>query len=236
MTNHTEMWATPYGVEIAATLMEIDGKPEPMIDGENTAILLGIHDPEKRRGFTDELRILMETGGSMDAIVAKFGGGKPTQIPILPPLKPVYPTIPHERDAGHTTTNLSLRDITDSWVDALAEESRWFDRADVFLTMLGSQIEHFGAGARDMVGLSMSGIATAVLENLGETEIRCLEAAAFYALTMHDPWRAAGREWLLPHRKTWVRDWIKDRPVYRRLARLTGMVHRDVPSWLKEVL
>lgn len=235
MTEPTRQWATPYGVLVTATMMEIDGKPEPMIDADSTATLYGIHDPEQRRGFTDALRALMETGGEMAPIIAKFGGREPPAVPIPPPRDPVYPTIPSDRSVDYTPENVSLRDITDEWVSLLTDSGCWFDRAGDFLILIERQIEAFGQLPRPMVGLTMSGIVTAMLENMGEAKIDRLEPAAFYALTMHDDWRAAGRAWLLPHRGTWVRDWIGERPVYRRLARLVGMVHRDVPSWLKEV-
>ncbi|MBY6265529.1 hypothetical protein EI613_26940 [Azospirillum sp. 412522] len=235
MTEPTRQWATPYGVLVTATMMEIDGKPEPMIDAEGTATLFGIHDPVQRRGFADALRALMETGGDMAPVVANFGGRKPSSIPIPPPRDPVYPTIPSDRTIDHGAETVSLRDITDEWVSLLTDSGCWFDRAGDFLILIERQIAGLASAPRPMVGVTMSSIVTAMLENMGEAELDRLEPAAFYALTMHDDWRAAGRAWLLPHRGTWVRDWIGERPAYRRLARLTGMVHRDVPSWLKEV-
>lgn len=235
MTGQAGNWATPYGVEITATAMDLNGKPEPMMNAENMAIMLGIHDPEKRRGFADDLRALMKTGGSMDPLVAKFGGGKPARIPIQSPARAIYPTIPNDRGTGDATDGASLRDAVDSWVAIVADAPRWHERADTILDCIAKQAAEFGTMRRDLAGMAMSNIVTAVLENLGEKEVNCLQQAAVYALSAHDPWRAAGRDWLLPHRRTWVRDWIAARPVYRRLAHLTGMVHRDVPSWLKEI-
>ncbi len=244
MTDPTNrQWATPYGVLVTATMMEVDGKPEPMIDAANTAIMLGIHDPAARARFVDEMKAMIANGGvAADgerdlAVIARRHGGhaKAVRLALPPPPAPLYPTLQAVLDPDRLD-GLSMAGVVDSWAEALTDEDSWHGGAVVLLELLERQIEQYGGrGDRHAIGTNLSGIVTVVLEKLGETEVACLESASLYALTMHDHWRAAGREWLLPHRGTWVRDWIKDRPVYRRLARLAGMVHRDVPSWLKEV-
>ncbi|WP_434619285.1 hypothetical protein [Azospirillum sp. B2RO_4] len=118
---------------------------------------------------------------------------------------------------------------------AVMTEPHWRERADGLLACIETVLVGWTDMPRDETGFGMSGILTIVIEKLEEAEVVCLQQAAIYALCMHAPWRAAGREWLLPHRKTELADWVKDRPTYRRLARLVGMAHRDVPSWLKEV-
>ncbi|MGY0794236.1 hypothetical protein ACW7BJ_33230 [Azospirillum argentinense] len=235
----TKGWASPYGLEIAVELMKVDDREEPMMSLESTAILLGIHDPSARRGFVEDMQASMAAGGGeMDSIVAKHGGGRVVTVALPPVTMPVYPRLPHDRHSGHACVEgVSLRDAVDSWVAALVEQPRWFDRSELLLAGFTEQMPMLnGVARRNDAGLSLCTHLTATLENLGETGIDCLEQAAFYALTAHDPWRSAGREWLMPHRNTWVHDWIKDRPVYRRLARLVGMNFPDVPSWLREVL
>lgn len=75
---------------------------------------------------------------------------------------------------------------------------------------------------------------TAILESFGETEIHCLEAAAFYALSGHEPWQAAGLRWLAPFNRTWWASWVAARPRYRRFATAVRCAYPDpaLPDWL----
>lgn len=227
--------ATPYGVLITPTVRDVDGHPEPTMSAEDIATLIGLHAGDKRRAFISELHAV-KPNDEMVPVVEKFGGGKAARVPLPVPASPLYSSTEGVVDPDRAD-GLSMKGVVDSWVEALTDEPRWHERATVLLGLLGRQIEQYSSwNNRQAAGANLSGIVTVALERLEETEVGCLEAAAFYALTTHDRWRAAGKEWLLPHRKTWVKDWIKVRPVYRRLARLTDMAYRDVPSWLREVV
>ena len=75
-------------------------------------------------------------------------------------------------------------------------------------------------------------IVTSALEHLAEKEIDCLEAAAFYALSVHDKWQEAGLRWLNPVADTWFKDWVAERPTYRKFAKLSKESGEKLPPWI----
>ncbi|MCA1939360.1 MAG: hypothetical protein LDL26_00040 [Caenispirillum bisanense] len=224
---------SPYGVP--ATLHRLkDADPRDIVNGwgydiESTAIMAGIHD----RNAWKELEKIAVSGGplTLDKIFELGGHVVPREkLPV--PLKPVYNTLPKEHIPGLVNDHgVSMRDCADQWTTMLADESDWADKATVFLDMVERQRKAVPNVANEVAGIALGSMITVALEGLGETEIECLEAAAFYMLTHHEGWRTVARNWLLPFRKTWFADWIAARPDYRRIAKLIATVHDDVPTW-----
>lgn len=220
---------TPYGVTVP--VFEVaPGSEEFTFTVESTALTMGIHDPEQRRLFVEEVARTGKFG--IAESLTRYGGHKCPRVP-LPRFKDtdsVYKTIP-----VHSGIPI------EAWVDATMECGRWCDRADLLVRVIGQQIVRMEAEPGValppfIMGLSLSMMLTATLEHLGETEIDCIEAASFYALSTHDGWRKAGLEWLTPFRGTWVKDWVTARPNFRRFATLCrDGVESSLPVWLTEV-
>ncbi|APT57802.1 hypothetical protein RGI145_12445 [Roseomonas gilardii] len=231
---------TPYGIEV-----EVHRNPDAREDDEDSfavgleacALMGGIHDPAKRRAFIEAAgKAAREHGGMPLDFISEFGGQKVPRRSIIPAVAPVYSTMPTDRDGPFSNRDgFSVRDCADAIANDLLDRRRWYERSEYLMGFLGNQLPVLGNMPKALGGLALGLIIAGVLELLGETEIDCLEQAAFYALAEHQPWRDAGRSWLLPHRKTWVADWIEKRPDYRRAARLVSHVHPDVPSWLGSV-
>ncbi|CAO3445816.1 hypothetical protein [Azospirillum argentinense] len=227
---------TPYGVSVDVFQPEVPDPRDPeavMFTAEATAICAGIHDPKERERFVADAR---RTGDVPLFKASEYGGFIPLlRIPLSRPAEPFYPQVPTEGPAA--ADGASCREIVDRWIDVVTLHHRWCDRAEELLKLSIHQVEGLGKqvprGAPSIItGLPLSMMITAVLENLGDEEIDCLEAAAFYTLSMHDRWRKAGQDWLYPVRETWFADWIKARQGYRRVAKIMVDLHDDLPRWL----
>lgn len=231
------IFPTPYGVSVPVFPVPEFADPKDNPDGvafdiDGALTMAAIHDPAARTRFKE----LLHNGdhGSLD--FADFGGIKVPRVALPVPSRFVYPTIPDDVGDGTTTDpDVSMRGVVDTWTTAVTDTPHWSDRATILLTGVDTQITHLSAAPGRVIGLGVAGILTAVLENLGEKEIDCLEAASFYLLSSHDDWQEAGRTWLAPFRKTWFADWIKARPEYRRFAKLHRAVWKNTPSWAAEV-
>ena len=73
---------------------------------------------------------------------------------------------------------------------------------------------------------------TAQLEYWDDECICQLPQAIAYAVSLHPAWRKAELKWLMPHRETWVRDYMRRTPKVRAMIRLVSGKWPDVPSWL----
>jgi hypothetical protein len=221
---------TPYGVSVPVFSPDEPDADYYLFDLEATMTCAGIHDPAARARCREAaMAVSAENGitsGDLCDLVFNQCGRRPPRL-VLPPVGSAdseYNGIPEA---------FEVREVCDNWIDRIAEQHRWCDRASHFQEMLDAHVEKLnGTMPHQMVAFGLSRMLTAVLENLGETEIDCLEAAAFYALSSHEAWRKAAIDWLQPFRRTWWADWIKARPKYRRFARMTLKIHRDAPSWL----
>jgi hypothetical protein len=223
-------YPTPYGVSVPIFPPDEPNADYYGFDLEGTMTCAGIHDPAARARCREAV-MAVNAGNGMPgaeflALCLDHGGCRPPHM-VLPPVgsaDSAYNDIPESFEA---------REVIDNWIDRIAELHRWCDRARHFQEMLDAHVELLnGTTPHEDIAFGLSRMLTAVFENLGETEIDCLEAAAFYALSSHEAWRKAAVEWLQPFRRTWWADWIKARPKYRRFARMTLKIHRDVPSWL----
>lgn len=105
---------------------------------------------------------------------------------LSPPASPVYSRLPPE-----------LYGMVDRWTEDLAQEPEWEMRGHAFVRLVSSAVMTWSAPAESVPfkrqWTSATVMITAVLEDLGETEIVHPGAAIFYALAGHDPWRAAAR-------------------------------------------
>lgn len=224
------MFATPYGVEVPVWKSSAhDGYDFP---ASSAAVCAGIHDPAERKRFVaDAVR---------DGVVhleraAEYGGfPKLLKVALPRPATSTYNDVPAEGPGA--ADGATCREIVDRWVDAVTLQVRWCDRAQVLQDLAVHQMDGLAKSSPGLppfiVGFPLSLMITSVLENLGEQEIDCIEAAAFYALAAHDQWRTAGLQWLGPVRETWWKDWTRQRQGYRRVAKLMTNVYDDVPLWL----
>jgi hypothetical protein len=206
---------------------------------EAAATMAGIHGAGARRAYMEAANQILARGGTVPASLWEaYGGQKVPRVPLLRPPVELYPAIP--MSLGRTSSDScaedvdnSLRNIVDDLITAASDQRRWCERAQVLLAFFDRQLQ-FGQDVPAAIrGEAMATILTATLENLGEAEINCLEAAAFYVLTKHQEWSHAARSWLLPVRNTWLADWIAARPTYLEIAKQIGRFDLSVPSWLQ---
>ena len=213
---------TPYGVEVPVYRPDVVDPADPdrvLFSMDATAICAGIHDKAARERFADDAKRL---GGMPE--IEKYGGHVLPKIQLPRPSNPAYPRL----------SKVPAATPVEAWITGTMDRFRWCDRAEFLLGIIGGNMEQI-AGADPLtkqfypVGVSIT--LTAALEHLCEAEIDCIEAAALYALTEHEEWRAAGIAWLEPFRRTWFRDWRNARPAYTFFARSLTRTF-DVPEWL----
>ncbi|MFC6791930.1 hypothetical protein ACFQE0_21450 [Methylobacterium komagatae] len=217
---------TPYGVTVPVYLPDAANpdNPDHLLFGlDGTAVFAGIYDESERRRFVADANRLRGCPKFED-----YGGHRVPKIALPIPRQPAYPRV-----AG-----MEADVPVEAWTTAVLDYSRWCDRADYLIDIIGNNQEQAATWENDVLtaeiaALGISGVMTAALEHLCETEIDCIEAAAMYALTEHYEWRQAGIAWLHPFRETWFRDWRSARPRYANFAQ--GLVSTfDLPRWITE--
>lgn len=218
------MFPTAYGVSVPVFKPAPGTPSDPdyfLFDMEGTAVMAGIHDAAARRRFVADAERL-----SGCPRFENYGGHSVPHLPLPRPKEPAYPKV-----AGMEG------DIpVEAWATGILDCSRWDDRADFLLDIIGDNQEQAAAWVNNILtaevsAMGLSIVMTAALEHLCETEIDCIEAAALYALTEHDEWRRAGIAWLEPFRETWFRDWRAARPRYTAFAR--GLASPfNLPRWI----
>lgn len=217
---------TPYGVDVPVYRPEHIDPSDPDVvhfSMEAAAICGGIHDKAERARFAADAQKL----GRAPAF-EQYGGRSLLHVPIRRPAdSAVY----------HSILSSSAVTPVEAWITGAMDRPRWCDRATFLLEIIGENMEMCGSEhdpVAEVYAFGTSLLLTGTLEHLGEKQIDCIEAAAFYALAAHDEYAEAGRDWLFPVRKTWFRDWAAARPRYRRLIRaLRGPM--DLPGWFGEI-
>ncbi|MFE1601577.1 hypothetical protein [Methylobacterium sp. ID0610] len=227
---HDGYMATPYGVQIKI-YRRTDLPPEHenawVFDVEASALLAGIHDPAQRRRFAEETARQARPGaGDMQQVrlrLEDFGGHPVPRVPLPRPDSPLYPRMP-------------AKDLTpvEAWVTGMMDHPSWHERAEFFIPLIVENMAQIGSEhdlLADMYYVALDTIMTAALEHLGEQEIACIEAAAFYAVSMHGEWAQAGQSWLQPFRETWLRDWLRIHPGFVAFASALRPA-LGLPDWL----
>ena len=216
----TATFPTPYGV-LVPVVEHPTVKGEYLFGMDATAVCAGIYDPKQRARFAADARAAGRC--DMDRI-ADYGGGRVVHLHLPMPTNPAYPQLPKE--AG-------IDIPIEAWITALMDQSRWCDRAEVLLNIIGTNFDSLKCNDSfdSILALGLQIMLTSTLEHLAEREIDCIEAAAFYALATHTEWVEPAVEWLRPMRATWWKDWAANRPVYRRFASLCQQ-DTDLPAWI----
>lgn len=219
---------SPYGVPMAVyrdpnAPADSDDCYHHDIDGCMT--LAGIHGLEARTKCKAAIHAASGKGRVPFSIFEEHGGRKIPREPLPMPWQPIYPKLPH-------THGMDLP--IENWVTLVLDFSQWDKRAAALLDIIAGNTK--AAAGWDMppeiLGFGLQHLLTAALEHLGETEIDCLEAAALYAVTLHDEWSESAVRWLSPIRDSWLADWITARPRYRDFAKVCQSINPDLPSWI----
>lgn len=222
----------PYGKSIAVYRHEVEADPDAFHHDLNGCMdMAGIHDARQREACEKALKTKIGEGrGVPFQLLLDHGGRKVPKKVITKPAKPATLEIPFDP---------KIREVADNWATLVLDHSDWAARSAALLDVIeGSTKEarSWTIGAHDgfevVHSFSLSILVTSAIEHLVETEIDCLEQAAFYAMTTHEEWSQAGVDWLKPFRKTWFRDWALARPFWQTLASGMRKVNRDLPVWI----
>lgn len=211
---------SPYGVKVNVYADPINSGIY-LFDMDGSMTMGGIYDPAARAVCAKAV----EAGGNPVDIIFNHGGGKVPKAPLPRPREDIFPKMP--RVCG-------LDRVVDAWVTGVMDVACWTDRAVTLLTAIEGNMKGWAewSAPSEIAGFALGQVLTVALEHLAEAEIDCLEAAAFYALAMHEEWSRAGVRWLDPFRETWFRDWIATRPAYRAFAAACRSVDPELPSWI----
>lgn len=213
---------TPYGVSVPVYQPKVIDPADPdqvLFSMDATAICAGIHDKAERARFAADAKRI-----GAAPVFEDYGGHPLPKVALTRPRDPAYPRV-----AG------LIADMpVEAWTTGIMDRHRWCDRADFLTDIIGSNmatIEGHNDLAAEFYPLALSVVLTASLEHLCESEIDCIEAAAFYVLTEHEEWRTAALKWLTPFRETWFRDWRDAKPDYIAFASPIAKAFA-LPAWL----
>ena len=217
--------STPYGETMRAEVTS--GRWN--VSTEAILGMAGIHSPEVRARCTTAL----EKVGVMDRaqsevfdihphallrVLLRHGGKRPPMVGL-----PFVSMSIHE----HCTTekfDQIMADLVDMDMDE-APSTRY----EAFLEFVHDLLE---MKPNVRTGMFACMMVTSRLEHWGDGFLFQLPQAVAYAISAHPAWRKAALEWLLPHRKTWVPDYMRRTPKVRAMVRLAARKVPGVPSWL----
>lgn len=216
----------PYGRDIGVHRGNVGGDDEYVFDFDASMDFAGIYHKHDRDACRAAYDRLSGRGSVPFDIFLDNGGCKIPKEKIVRPKHAVYPTLPMKDAPGIPIEN---------WVTLCMDAENWRDRAKAFGEICASNFESAKSWNMppEILAVGLQHLITASLEHLAEQEIDCLEAAAFYALTMHDDWRGAGLRWLKPFRSTWFRDWVQKNPGYATMAKTCRAANPDLPKWIE---
>lgn len=191
--------------------------------------MAGVYGKENRESCFREVKARATDNSVTFDILTKHGGRPVSHTPLPVPARPVYPDLPKTH---------AMQIPTENWVTLVMDASDWHQRSQLLekpirLCFDASQDWQTPEDLRGtVVSIGICYLLTAALEHLHETEIDCIQAAAFYALTLHDDWSSAGLNWLLPFKDTWLSDWLKEHPSFVELARGCRIANPELPAWI----
>lgn len=139
-------------------------------------------------------------------------------VPIPPSPSFIYRILGEDVDDPVTHPGVTLRGVADAWADALCLAPSWPARGDVAVELVGNQMAALAGVPGRVAVTSATGMLTAALELLGETDITTVEAAALFALSWHPAWRGAAIMWLGQDGGRSLRSWASARPAYLAAA------------------
>jgi hypothetical protein len=215
----------PYGVSVPIF------RPNPPVSGNEHAVALdldgaltlaGIYDPRVRAGAKAKAG---SDPAEMDRLLEILQSHPAPCVPLC--------AIPQDVTAYHWVSEAGLGKKCDELIQQFGQAHDWCQRAKWFEGFITQHLDRMGdQEASPVAALGVFEFVTAILESFGETEIHCLEAAALYALSGHEPWQAAGLRWLAPFVRTWWASWVAARPRYRRPAAAARRACPILPDWL----
>lgn len=191
--------------------------------------LAGVHGDDNRKRCADDLRRRSANGSVAFNIFLKHGGRKMVYLDLSRPEASVYKSMPKTHGMNIPVEN---------WVTLVMDARDWHQRSAALQGPICECIGHSKTWEtpkdirEPVIALGIMHLLTAALEHLHEENIDCLEAAAFYALSLHDQWSSAGLNWLEPIRTTWLADWLKEHPHFVEFARLCRLANPDLPAWI----
>lgn len=223
----------PYGKPVDVYCHDDETDPEAFHhDIAGCMDIAGIHDPRQRKECEAAFSAQTKAGRSAVPfqIFLDHGGRTVPKKAIVKPSKPATLDIPRD---------YTIQTVAGNWATLALDHPEWASRADALLDVIDGGTKEARSwtmathdGFEVVHSLSLSILVTSAIEHLTETEIDCLEQAAFYAMATHDEWSKAGVEWLKPFRKTWFRDWALARPRWQAFASGMRKVNRDLPVWI----
>ena len=212
------IFPTPYGVSVpVCDHPSVPG--EYIFSMEAAAICAGIYDPKERARFVADCTVAKRCNMTK---LGEYGGAPVPRLPLCRPSSPAYPQIPKGDEFAIPIEN---------WITAVMDLHRWCDRADKLLEIIEMNFRGHDRSFEPILTLALQIMLTSTLEHLAEPEIDCLEGAAFYALSTHPEWSGPAVTWLKPMADIWFKDWVADRPMYRRFATLC-QADSDLPQWI----
>jgi len=186
--------------------------------------LAGVHGEGNRERCTAEFQAMQKAGGVTFDVFLKHGGMKMRYLPLPKPGYSWCKALPPAND-----------DVpVEGWITSVLDCPTWVTRARVLQDIVAGNFENaksFGLSDDALIAAYLQ-LTTAALEHLAEKEVSCIQAAAFYALSLHDEWASVGLDWLRPVRQTWFQDWVKENPTYRRMAFAAKSLKPTLPAWI----
>ena len=185
----------------------------------------GVYGSKSRRQCKAEFKKRTAAGLPLDDLLEKYGTTVPREDLNQP--RHLYPLLADKVDM----------DLIEKWVTMALDAAHWHQRAEFFEVQadffLARDVWSKGPPESRQRGANvLCHILTATLEHLPDRHIGCIQAAAFYALSLHPQWASAGVNWLSPVKDTWLADWLEQHPHYREFARLCRINNPDLPSWI----
>jgi hypothetical protein len=141
----------------------------------------------------------------------------PIPLPAIPTADSITACVPPAIYDG-------LAPIIDLWTDA----ANWTERAPIASVLCRVLVE---GGADDLARFRIEAgrrVVTALLEQLGERDLACMDQAALYLASVHVAWRQAAGRFIAGVPDTDLNDWLNRRP---ELFEFAGRCHAlDLPA------